>query len=143
VTTPTHDLGFLLDDFARRTAPHVQHAIAVSSDGLLVAATKMLPRDRADQLSAMASGLTSLLVGGARCWDAGAVISNLVEMEAGFMLLMAVSSGASLLVMANRPCDLAMVSYEATELINRVGHAITPHARGDRLLPDEPTHFTR
>ena len=61
--------------------------------------------------------------------EAGAVINNITELEHGFLLSMAVSTGASILVLANRASDLALVSFEMAELINRVGHAITPSAR--------------
>ena len=53
--TTTQDLGWLLANFADRV-PGVAHAVAVSADGLLLAASRDLPRDRADQLSAIASG---------------------------------------------------------------------------------------
>ena len=46
--TDQQDLGWLLDSFAAR-ATEVSHAIAISSDGLMVAATRDLPPDRADQ----------------------------------------------------------------------------------------------
>jgi hypothetical protein len=61
--------------------------------------------------------------------EAGAVINNVTELERGFVLSMAVSTGASLLVLAPRGSDLALVSFEMAELINRVGHAITPDSR--------------
>jgi predicted regulator of Ras-like GTPase activity (Roadblock/LC7/MglB family) len=123
------NLDFLLTDFVHRCAPHVQHAIAVSSDGILVAVTHDLPSDRADQLAAFSAGLIGLVGGTARCLDAGAVVNNITELEHGFVLSMAVSSGASLLALAGRGSDLALVSFEMAELINRVGHAITPDAR--------------
>jgi uncharacterized protein len=129
MTRPVESLDFLLNDFARRCAPHVQHAVAVASDGILVAATRDLPDDRADQLAAFAAGLVGLVGGTARCLEAGAVINNITELEHGFLLSMAVSTGASILVLANRASDLALVSFEMAELINRVGHAITPAAR--------------
>jgi hypothetical protein len=125
----TDSLDFLLNDFMRRCAPHVQHTVAVSSDGIVVAASRELPRDRADQLAAFAAGLVSLVGGIARCLEAGAVINNVTELEDGYLLSMAVSTGASMLVLANRNSDLAAVSFEMAELINRVGHAITPEAR--------------
>ena len=46
MTRTVDNLDFLLGDFARRCAPHVQHAVAVSSDGILVAATHHLPGTR-------------------------------------------------------------------------------------------------
>lgn len=122
------DLGWLLDNFAER-ARQVSHAIAISSDGMLVAATRDLPADRADQLAATGSGLVSLLRGAAGFFDAGAVISNVTQLEGGFMFSMAFNDGASLLVLAEPTCDVGTVSYEMTELANRIGDALTPLAR--------------
>jgi hypothetical protein len=36
---------------------------------------------------------------------------------------------ACLLMLADRECDLGQVSFELTNLVNRVGDALTPHAR--------------
>ena len=126
--TDSRELGWLLDSFADRT-PDVSHAIAISTDGLLVAATRGLPPDRVDQLAATGSGLVSLLRGAARFFDAGAVISNVTQMDGGFMFSMAFSDGASLLVLAAPTCDVGQVSYEMTELANRIGDALTPAIR--------------
>ena len=131
MSRPVDSLDYLLNDFVQRCTPHVQHAIAVSADGMLVAATRDLPVERADQLSAFAAGLNGLVGGTARVLEAGAVINNVTEFERGFVLSMAVSTGASLLVLAPRGSDLALVSFEMAELINRVGHAITPDSRAD------------
>jgi predicted regulator of Ras-like GTPase activity (Roadblock/LC7/MglB family) len=124
----SRELGWLLDSFADRT-PEVSHAIAISTDGLLVAASRNLRPDRADQLAATGSGLVSLLRGAARFFDAGAVISNVTQMDGGFMFSMAFSDGASLLVLAAPTCDVGQVSYEMTELANRIGDALTPAIR--------------
>ena len=126
--TNQRDLGWMLDSFAER-APDVSHAIAISSDGLMVAATRNLPLDRADQLAATGSGLVSLLRGAAGFFDAGAVISNVTQLEGGFMFSMAFNDGASLLVLAAPSCDVGKVSYEMTELANRIGDLLTPAAR--------------
>jgi uncharacterized protein len=127
--TNQRDLGWLLDTFAER-APEVSHAIAISSDGLMVAATRNLPPERADQLAATGSGLVSLLRGAAGFFDAGRVISNVTQLEGGFMFSMAFNDGASLLVLAAPTCDVGRVSYEMTELANRIGDVLTPAARG-------------
>jgi predicted regulator of Ras-like GTPase activity (Roadblock/LC7/MglB family) len=127
--TNQRDLGWMLDTFAER-APDVSHAIAISSDGLMVAATRNLPPERADQLAATGSGLVSLLRGAAGFFDAGRVISNVTQLEGGFMFSMAFSDGASLLVLATPTCDVGKVSYEMTELANRIGDALTPAVRG-------------
>jgi predicted regulator of Ras-like GTPase activity (Roadblock/LC7/MglB family) len=133
VSQPTAaDLSWLLNDFAVRV-PEVLHAVAVSADGLVVAATSSLPQDRADQLGAVASGLVSLLAGAARLFGTDPVASNLTEMNGAFMFSMQVSDGASLLVLASRECDIGQVSFEMAELINQVGPALTPAAR-ERFL---------
>jgi uncharacterized protein len=51
--------GWLVTNFAERV-PGVAHAIVVSADGLLLTSSDRLPRDRADQLAAVASGLIRL-----------------------------------------------------------------------------------
>ena len=126
------DLDWLLNDFAQRV-PEVVHVLAVSADGLLVAATRDLDEDEADQLAAVASGLVALLVGGARLLRAAPVRSNLTELAGGFLFSMAVSDGASLLVYAERECDIGQVTYAMAELINQVGDSLTPTARARML----------
>ncbi|MFF2040484.1 roadblock/LC7 domain-containing protein [Kitasatospora sp. NPDC058170] len=129
MTSPsTHDLDWLLNDFAARV-PEITHAVAVSADGLLIAATAEVDTAHADQLAAIASGLVSLLAGAGRLLKAEPVISNLTELQGGFLFSMAVSTGASLLVLASKACDIGQVSFEMAELINQVGPQLTPTAR--------------
>ncbi len=42
---------------------------------------------------------------------------------------MTISSGASLAVLAGSNCDLGLVAYEMSLLVERVGRMITPAAR--------------
>jgi predicted regulator of Ras-like GTPase activity (Roadblock/LC7/MglB family) len=129
VSSPTPvDLTFLLNAFKNNT-PGVAHAVGVSADGLLIASTSGLPRDRADQLAAVASGLSSLLRTAANLLCAGQVSSNVTEVDSGFLFSMAVSTGASLFVLATREADIGHVAHEMADLINRVGAALTPTAR--------------
>ena len=127
--------GWLATDFTERV-PGVAHAIVVSADGLLLAASARLPTDRADQLAAVASGLTSLTQGAARCFEAGVVRETVVEMERGVMLLMAITDGSSLAVLAAPNCDIGQVAYEMALLVEQVGQLLTPelrmHLRGSR-----------
>ncbi|GAA2044675.1 roadblock/LC7 domain-containing protein [Catenulispora yoronensis] len=127
-------LDWLLNDFAQRV-PGVVHALAVSADGIVVAASPDLAEDQADQLAAVAAGLVSLLAGAARLLESSPVRSNLTELGEGFLFSMAVSDGASLLVYARRECDIGQVSYSMAELINQVGPTLTPVARS-RMLAD-------
>ncbi len=120
--------GWLVDDFVNRVAG-VAHALVVSTEGMPLAASAHLPRDRADQLAAVASGLVSLAQGAARCFDAGQVVQTVVELERGIMLLMSISDGSSLAVLAAPNCDIGLVGYEMTLLVDRVGQQLTPHSR--------------
>ena len=126
--TTTQDLSWLLANFADRV-PGVAHAVAVAADGLLLAASRDLPRDRADQLSAVTSGLVSLTQGASRCFEGGAVLQTVVEMDHGFLFLMSISDGSCLAVLAAPNCDIGLVAYEMTLLVERVGQQLTPELR--------------
>jgi hypothetical protein len=120
-TAPT--LNWLVSSFTQEVTG-VAHAALVSADGLLVAANDSLPRDRGDQLSAIASGLSSLAVGTAELFTAGQVVQSVIEMEQGFLLLMSVGDGSNLVVLANPGCDIGLVGYEMTLLVDRVGKMV-------------------
>jgi predicted regulator of Ras-like GTPase activity (Roadblock/LC7/MglB family) len=129
MTAPTQrDMGWFLTSFTNEI-PGVAHAIAVSSDGLLLAHSRDLPRDRGDQLAAIAAGLTSLTQGAAGLLEAGAVLQNVVEMEGGFLFLMSMGDGAAVAALAARNCDVGQVGYEMALLVERVGGVLTPAAR--------------
>jgi len=120
--------GWLVSNFVERV-PGVAHAVVVSADGLLLTSSQGLPRDRADQLAAVASGLVSLTQGAARCFEAGHVVQTVVEMERGFLLLMSISDGSCLGVLAAPNCDIGLIGYEMTLLVDRVGQLLTPELR--------------
>jgi len=122
------ELGWMINDFIERV-PSVAHALVVSSDGILLACAAGLPPDRADQLAAVASGLTSLTEGAARIFEGGTVTQTVVEMQGGVLIVMAISNGSVLAVLAHRDCDMGLVAYEMTLLAERARHAVTPPAR--------------
>lgn len=125
-----NEYGWLINDFTDRV-PGVAHGIAVSSDGLLLATSNSLPDDRADQLAAAACGLVSLTDGAAQCFDAGNVHETIVEMDAGTMLLMSISDGSCLVVLADSGHDIGQIAYEMALLVDRVGRTLTPNVRDD------------
>ena len=130
---PPADLSWILSGFAGRI-PEVTSAIAVSADGLALAYTG-LERDDADRLAAIASGAVNLLSAAAQLTNTDPVEHSLTAMEGGYMFSMAVSSGASLLVMTNRDADIGEVSYMMSELINQVGDALSPQVRDPSFPP--------
>jgi predicted regulator of Ras-like GTPase activity (Roadblock/LC7/MglB family) len=129
LSTEARDLGWLVGNFARRT-PGVAHAMVVSADGLPVAVSDRLDRPKADQLAAIASGLASLTQGGARCIDGGLVTQTVVEMDQGLLVVMAISDGSCLAVLA-AACDVGVVAYEMTVLVTRAGDVLTPALRAE------------
>ena len=109
--------------------PSAAHAVLVSADGLLLASSRDLPTDRADQLAAISSGVVSLTEGASRMFNAGAVQQTIIEMDSGYLFLMSVSDGSSMAVLAARSCDVGQVGYEMALLVERVGAALTPSPR--------------
>jgi uncharacterized protein len=122
------DLDWLVTDFVERVRD-VAHAVVVSADGLPLAFNTRFPRDHADQLAAVTSGLASLTMGAARVFQAGRVIQTAVEMEAGLFVVMPISNGSSLAALAAAQCDLGLVAYEMSLLVERVGRELTPAKR--------------
>jgi uncharacterized protein len=129
LTSSMQDLNWLITNFAGRV-PSVAHAIVVSADGLPLAFSDRFPQDRADQLAAVTSGLTSLTQGAARVFEGGAVTQTVVEMQRGLLLVMAISDGSSLAVLASADCEMGLVAYEMALLVESVGQALTPDTRG-------------
>ena len=126
VTPPA--LGWLMSEFTKDIVG-AAHAVLVSTDGLVTAADTGLPSDRADQLAAIASGLASLASGTAELFAAGRVVQSVIEMEDGFLLLMSVGDGSNLAVLAATGCDIGLIGYEMTLLVDRVGKMVDTPVR--------------
>jgi uncharacterized protein len=122
------NLNWLITNFVDQV-PGVAHTIVVSSDGLLLAVSEGFPRDRADQLAAVASGLISLTQGASRVFEGGTVTQTVVEMERGFLFIMSISDGSCLAVLASTACDIGLVGYEMALLVERAGEVLTPALR--------------
>jgi uncharacterized protein len=124
----SESLGWLLTRFTREM-PAVSHAVAVSADGLALAASGGMPAERVEQLAAVASGLAGLTLGAAACLAGGTVRQTVVDMHAGLLLVVTVSDRAHLVVLAASQCDLGQVSYETAMLARKVGAALSPDSR--------------
>lgn len=109
--------------------PSAAHAVLVSADGLLMAASESLPDDRAEQVAAVSSGLASLAVGAARLFEGGAVLQTIIEMQQGYLLLMSVGDGSHLAVLTQDSADIGQVGYEMALLVDRVGRMVQARAR--------------
>ena len=130
LSADARNLNWLVGNFARAT-PGVAHAMVISADGLPVAISERLDRQRADQLAAIGSGLASLTIGASRCFGGGLVKQCVVEMEGGFMFIMSISDGSCLAVLAATNCNVGVVAYEMAVLVARAGDVLTPSLRAE------------
>ncbi|NJP32470.1 roadblock/LC7 domain-containing protein [Micromonospora thermarum] len=130
------DLAFLLNDLVGRVK-QAEHAVVLSVDGLLIAASAGLSRDDGEHLAAIASGIQSLAKGaGARFAGGGAVRQTIIEMESSFLFVMAAGHGACLAVLATEDADVGLVAYEMAMLVGRAGRYLAAPARS----PEQPVN---
>ena len=101
-------VNWLLAGFVNET-PGVEHAVAVSSDGLLIALSSSLDRDRADRLAAVITGMRALAHGAGRELDRGDLLQVLVEYAGAYLFVSSISDGSTMGVVASRECDLGLV----------------------------------
>lgn len=114
------DLTWLLDDLVGRVQ-QVEHAIALSTDGLLVASSRGLGRDDAEHLSAMAAGIQSLARGAGKRFGGGPVQQTIIEMQTSFLFVTAAGRNACLAVLASESADVGLIAYEMAMLVTRAG----------------------
>jgi predicted regulator of Ras-like GTPase activity (Roadblock/LC7/MglB family) len=117
--------SWLLNGFVDKTAG-VSDAVAVSADGLLMAMSSSLERASAEQLAAIISGMVSLGNGASGCFGFDGLEQVIVAMRKGFLFMSAISDGSCLGVVAGKGCDMGLVGYQTTLLVERVGTVLTP-----------------
>lgn len=117
--------NWLLGNFARHT-DGVTDAVAVSADGLLIAASDGLDRASADQLAAIVSGITGLARGASRRFGFTGLRLVMIEMDGGFLVVSAVSDGSCFGVLLAEGCDVGLVAYEMSVLAERTAPVLTP-----------------
>lgn len=125
VTTDTQSFNWLLANFVRST-DGVTDAVAVSSDGLLMAMSEGLTRQGGEHLAAIVSGIASLAKSAARRYDFDGLKLVMIEMHRGFLLVSAISDGSCLGVLAGGDCDLGLIGHEMAVLCDRAGALLTP-----------------
>lgn len=126
-TSPSTTWSFLLDELCE--VQGIDHSVAVSGDGLVMAASSQLAKDHADQVAAITSGLSSLTSGACRLMNAGAVESTVVDMSGGVMIIMTINERSILTVLADKNAELGQVVYEMDMLIKRAGEMFVPLER--------------
>ena len=103
----------------------------VSADGLALASSEGFPPDRADQLAAVAAGLLSLTGARPGCSRAAWSSQTVVEMQRGLLLVMAISDGRCWRCWPAPDCDMGLVAYQMTLLVDRAGQVLTPAVRAE------------
>ncbi|MCU1642907.1 MULTISPECIES: roadblock/LC7 domain-containing protein [unclassified Nocardia] len=123
--TDPHTFNWLLADFVR-TTDGVRDAVAVSSDGLLMAMSAGLDRAGGDRLAAIVSGLTSLGRSASRSYAFDGLRLIMIEMGRGFLLVSAMTNGSCVGVIADNNADVGLVGYQMAVLAERAGALLTP-----------------
>ena len=131
---PGPTLGWLLDDLASRVS-HVQRAVILSKDGLVVAASTRLARDDAERMSALAAGVQSLATGAGQQFGVGAVRQIVIELEQALLFITAAGHGSCLAVLCPADADAGLLAYEMALLVKRAG----PHRAARPGFPAVPT----
>ena len=121
LTDEARNFNWLLTSFVEETAG-VTDAVAVSSDGVLIARSSNLGLAEGEQLCAIISGCTSLALAADRAMDGDGL-------DSGFLFVSAIADGSCLGVVATRDCDVGSVGYQTTDLVARVGQLLTPALR--------------
>lgn len=122
------ELNWLLDGLVDKVAD-VRQAVVLSSDGLLMGASRDLGREDAEHLSAVAASFASLARGAARQFSGGGVRQTIVEMDNAFLFVTAAGQGACLALLARSTADVGLIAYEMAMLVTRVGQHLSAHPR--------------
>ena len=124
----TVDISWLVNDLVERVA-HVEQAVVLSHDGLLIAKSAGLSREDAEHMSAIAAGLHGLARGAGRRFGRGAVRQTIIEMETGFLFVTAGGNGACIAVLGSEDADVGLIAYEMEMLVARVGQYLSTPVR--------------
>jgi predicted regulator of Ras-like GTPase activity (Roadblock/LC7/MglB family) len=126
----TGELDWLLDEFVAGVT-RVRHAVVLSRDGLPLGTSSSLGREDGEHLAAVASGLYSLARGVGHHFDAGGVRQTMVELDDGFLFVVAAGEGTCLTVFSEVEADVGLIAYEMARLVQRVGeHLFSPPRAG-------------
>ncbi|MEU5959480.1 roadblock/LC7 domain-containing protein [Streptomyces sp. NPDC047525] len=136
VQRSSSELSWLLDELPGRV-PEVRHAVVLSADGLAIGSSSGLSREDGERFAAIASGFHSLAKGTGRHFQAGPVVQTMVELQGGFLFVVAAGDGSCLAVFCTSEADLGLVAYEMARLVKRVGEHLSAPARHPEEAPSQ------
>ena len=131
-TDTTGQLAWLLDNLVDQVE-HVQQALILSRDGLVVAASRGLSPEDSEHLSALAAGLQSLARGAGQHFRTGQVRQTIIEMDSAFLFVMAAGRGTCLAVLTGAEANVGLIAYEMAMLVRRMGKYLATESR----FPDQ------
>lgn len=131
-TDTTGQLSWLLDNLVDQVE-HVQQALILSRDGLVVAASQGLSPEDSEHLSALAAGLQSLARGAGQHFRTGQVRQTIIEMDSAFLFVMAAGRGTCLAVLTGADANVGLIAYEMAMLVRRMGKYLATESR----FPDQ------
>jgi predicted regulator of Ras-like GTPase activity (Roadblock/LC7/MglB family) len=130
--TDTGQLSWLLDNLVNQVE-HVEQALILSTDGLVVASSRGLTREDGEHLSALAAGLQSLAQGAGLHFRGGSLRQIIIEMEKAFLFVIAAAQGTCLAVLTSAEPNVGLIAYEMAMLVRRMGK----HLAADPRFPDD------
>jgi predicted regulator of Ras-like GTPase activity (Roadblock/LC7/MglB family) len=119
------EFNWLLDTFVSSSAG-VTDAVAVSSDGLLMAQSATLNRKGAHQVAAIVSGLVSLGTSAGHFLDFSPVDQIIVAMGGGLLYVTAMGSAGCLGAITDPAYDMDDVGYQMGRFVERAIDMLTP-----------------
>jgi uncharacterized protein len=131
-TETTGQLSWLLDNLVDQVE-HVQQALILSRDGLVVASSQGLSREESEHLSALAAGVQSLARGTGQQFRGGEVRQTIIEMEFAFLFVIAAGKGTCLAVLTSADPNIGVIAYEMAMLVRRMGKYLAAEPR----FPDD------
>jgi uncharacterized protein len=130
LTEEARNFNWLLETFVEETAG-VTDAMAVSSDGVLIARSETLEGQESDLLCAIIAGTAGMAMAASSNLAAGALERVIITMERGFLFVSAIADGSCLGVVATRECDVGSIGYQTSDLVHRAGELLTPALRAE------------
>ena len=127
-TDTAAQLSWLLDNLVNQVE-HVQQALVLSRDGLVVAASRGLTTEDREYLSALAAGMQSLARGTGRQFHGGEVRQTIIEMESAFLFVIAAGQGTCLAVLTSAEPNVGVIAYEMAMLVRRMGKYLDAEPR--------------
>ena len=121
-------LSWLLDNLVNQVE-HVQQALILSRDGLVVAASQSLTREDGEHLSALAAGVQSLARGTGLHFKGGEVRQTIIEMEYAFLFVSTAGKGTCLAVLTSAEPNVGVIAYEMAMLVRRMGKYLASEPR--------------